>query len=118
MPSYRTVIHIPVTVAANSLADAAQLIELIRDELALEAEKIGLAEGEVIAGEPTTDAVTDAYQAPTASSNAAAAGWADEPGWRCIHHGHESDTEPCPDCHPNGITLPAATITDSPAWGG
>lgn len=51
--------------------------------------------------------------APGATSTAVAAGWDDEPGWRCIHHGHESDTTPCPECHPHGVTTPPDT--DAPA---
>lgn len=81
MSSYKTVVHIPVTVAAGSLADATELIELLRDELALEAEKIGLVEGEIVAGEPTIDPITDAYQAPTVRSEADAAGWVDAPAF-------------------------------------
>jgi hypothetical protein len=82
MPAYRTTIHVPVTVSADNLADATKLIELLRDELALEAEKIGLVDGEIVAGEPTTDAITDAYPAPTATSEArAATSNADAAGW-------------------------------------
>lgn len=73
------------------------------------------SEVHVVLDEGKGDARIDAHQQlqverseqPTAISSAGAAGWDDESGYRCIHHGHEGD-EPCPDCHPHGLNLDAA----------
>lgn len=87
MSSHRTVLHMPVTYELPPAMTAEQFARLIADEAALRIEKLGLTEGEITVGVVGIDPVSAAYQtpdardaqAPTATSNADAAGWGDAP---------------------------------------
>jgi hypothetical protein len=64
MSSERTVIHLPVTFVTPVGCTREHHARYLADETAMEMEKLGAADGDVIVGDATFDAITPAYRQP------------------------------------------------------